>query len=99
MSPNDLSRIHNIGGPRALGRETALSGDKPAVSAPRVPDAKPEAAVRVETDAALQSGPPPVDLERVAKIKEAISRGTYPILPTKVADAIIAAPILLSAKA
>ena len=41
---------------------------------------------------------PPVDGERVAEIRKAVEQGTYPLLPTKVADAMIAAGYLLRTK-
>jgi negative regulator of flagellin synthesis FlgM len=44
---------------------------------------------------ALDPGEAPVNLDRVKEIRRAIENGTYPILPTKVADAIIAAGLLL----
>lgn len=43
----------------------------------------------------LDVGQVPVDGERVGEIRRAIRNGTYPLLPTKVADAMIAAGILL----
>jgi negative regulator of flagellin synthesis FlgM len=43
----------------------------------------------------LDPGQPPVDADRVAEIRKAIEQGTYPIVPAKVADAIIAAGLLL----
>lgn len=43
----------------------------------------------------LDAGAPPVDGERVAVIRKAIEQGNYPVIPTRVADAIIAAGILL----
>ncbi|MFN3517573.1 MAG: flagellar biosynthesis anti-sigma factor FlgM [Novosphingobium sp.] len=43
----------------------------------------------------LDPGQPPVDADRVAEIRKAIEQGTYPILPARVADAIIAAGLLL----
>lgn len=49
----------------------------------------------VERRLALDPGEPPVDTERVVEIRRAIERGTYPIVPAKVADAMIAAGILL----
>lgn len=33
---------------------------------------------------------PPVDAERVARIKKAIADGTFPILPSKIADRLLA---------
>ncbi|GGC40847.1 hypothetical protein GCM10011371_30330 [Novosphingobium marinum] len=43
----------------------------------------------------LSAGNPPVDSDRVAAIRKAIETGTYPVIPAKVADAIIAAGYLL----
>ncbi len=33
---------------------------------------------------------PPVDLERVSRIRNAVRNGTFPIYPTKIADRLIA---------
>jgi negative regulator of flagellin synthesis FlgM len=44
---------------------------------------------------ALDPGEAPVDADRVATIRKAIENGSYPIIPTKIADGIIAAGILL----
>ena len=43
----------------------------------------------------LDAGPEPVDAERVADIRKAIERGTYPLVPAAVADAFIAAGYML----
>ncbi|MEL7318080.1 MAG: flagellar biosynthesis anti-sigma factor FlgM [Pseudomonadota bacterium] len=34
-----------------------------------------------------------MDADRVSQIREAIKDGTYPLVPTKIADAIIAARV------
>ncbi len=44
---------------------------------------------------ALDPGQPPVDIERVAVIRRAVETGNYPIIPARVADAMIAAGLLL----
>ena len=49
----------------------------------------------VVRSAALDPGPQPVDIDRVAMIRKAIEQGHYPVLPAKVADAMIAAGLLL----
>lgn len=71
-------------------------------SALRNPAGKPEteakpasAKATVVRSDAIDPGEAPVDAERVSQIRKALERGTYPILPTKVADAIIAAGLLL----
>lgn len=43
----------------------------------------------------LDPGDPPVDAERVAQIRKAIENGSYPVVPAKIADAMIAAGLLL----
>lgn len=37
----------------------------------------------------------PVDADRVAEIRRAIEEGRYPVIPTRIADAMIAAGLLL----
>ncbi len=49
----------------------------------------------VVRSAVLEAGPPPVDFERIAQIQKAIERGHYPVVPMRVADAMIAAGMLL----
>lgn len=43
----------------------------------------------------LDPGQPPVDAERVAVIRKAVEQGNYPVIPMRVADAMIAAGLLL----
>jgi len=46
---------------------------------------------------ALATGdPPPVDAERVQEIRNALRDGSYPLVPAKIADAMIAAQVSLS---
>lgn len=49
----------------------------------------------VVISAALDPGAAPIDAERVALIRKAVETGTYPVVPARVADAIIAAGLLL----
>lgn len=44
---------------------------------------------------ALDPGEPPVDADRVDVIRKAIEAGDYPLVPAKIADAMIAAGLLL----
>ncbi|MBC2665626.1 flagellar biosynthesis anti-sigma factor FlgM [Novosphingobium flavum] len=55
--------------------------------------------VTYQPSEALDPGQAPVDAERVAVIRHAIESGTYPVIPTKIADAMIAAGMLLRAQA
>lgn len=43
----------------------------------------------------LDAGPVPIDTDRVEVIRKAVETGTYPIVPAKIADAVIAAGMLL----
>ena len=53
------------------------------------------AAPQVQTSDAVKGGDAPIDSERVAKIRKAIEEGHYPVIPTRIADAMIAAGMLL----
>ena len=74
------------------------TGGKPvqteaAVEALKAPAAA--AAPQVETSDAVKAGAAPVDQERVETIRHAIETGKYPVIPAKIADAMIAAVMLL----
>jgi negative regulator of flagellin synthesis FlgM len=45
---------------------------------------------------AVNPGEAPVDTDRVAVIRKAVESGTYPVFPAKIADAMIAAGMLLT---
>ncbi|MCW1382986.1 flagellar biosynthesis anti-sigma factor FlgM [Novosphingobium sp. KCTC 2891] len=88
-----------IGPSRPVGAVQAKT-----VVAPAAPSAEPvkaataqsaSAAPQVETSDAVKAGDAPVDAERVAKIRRAIEDGHYPVIPTRIADAMIAAGMLL----
>ena len=83
-----------LGPTRAVGAVDARSARPSGGAAPR--PGRPQAAEpAVMRTGAIDAGEPPVDTERVAQIRQAIERGTYPVIPTRIADAIIAAGILL----
>lgn len=74
----------------SLARSVA---NAPSANAP--PATGPE--TRPQTDTAALSGvaeamasSPPVDVDRVARVKRAIERGDFPILPATIADRMIA---------
>lgn len=46
----------------------------------------------------LAGSEPLVDVERVAVIRKAVEEGRYPVVPTRIADAMIAAGYLLRTK-
>jgi negative regulator of flagellin synthesis FlgM len=57
-----------------------------------------DAAASVAVSVKLAAGAPPSDTERVHEIRKALEEGTYPILPARIADAMIAARFLLRTK-
>jgi negative regulator of flagellin synthesis FlgM len=66
---------------------------QPAVAATEsnTPQAKPaEAAAQLSGLARTMSMSAPVEVERVAQIKAAIANGTFPILPSTIADRLLA---------
>ena len=95
MSPYEVSRTQPIAQARQLGRQLeADRGATPHTPAPAKGDKA--AGVAVETGVSVDAGNAPVDTDRVAVIRDAIKSGTYPVLPAKIADAMIAARLLLS---
>ena len=64
----------------------------PVTAAPKVaPVATPEVQVSATAQLGAQlAAQPPVDTDRVARIKQAIANGTFPILPATIADQLLA---------
>lgn len=89
MPPIEMRPLLPVARPEARSRladvrtETIAS----AVTPPRMASASD----------ALDPGAPPVDVERVTEIRRAIEKGTYPVIPIRIADAMIAAGFLLQA--
>lgn len=69
------------------GRHLGTDGEGKAQAKPAAP--------AVERSRAFDPGTAPVDAERVAEIRKAVERGTYPVIPARIADAMIAAGMLL----
>ncbi|MDP5102916.1 MAG: flagellar biosynthesis anti-sigma factor FlgM [Erythrobacter sp.] len=94
MPSVELNKLVGITPARALSES-----DRPQVDtrAPAVA-ARPAAAagISVEVSAPAADTAPPVDAERVQQIRSALQNGTYPLVPAKIADAIIAAQVSLS---
>lgn len=91
-----------ISGLRAVGLIDARTV-RSAAGAKGAPAASPAAsdapAVTFRPSDALDAGPAPVDGDRVQVIRKAIESGTYPVVPAKIADAMIAAGLLLRTSA
>lgn len=73
---------------RKAGGEASSSGDSVAATAR-------QSAPVVEKSVSFDLRSAPVDTDRVNLIRKAIESGHYPVVPTKIADAIIAAGVLL----
>ena len=90
-----------IAGLRAVGFIDArtVRSAAGAKAAPAAHAAGDSPAVTFQPSEALDPGQPPVDADRVQVIRKAIESGTYPIVPAKIADAMIAAGLLLRSPA
>ena len=102
MPPIEIGPARPVGAVRTNAAKpstaVASAAAPTAASAPSSASASASAsapAAAVQTSQALDPGKPPIDENRVSVIRNAIQKGTYPLLPTKVADAMIAAGLLL----
>ncbi len=92
MPPIELGSALPVGAVNASTIRTAAGGSgRSEKAASPAPSPKP-APIRSD---ALDPGQPPVDADRVEIVRKAVEAGTYPLLPARVADAIIAAGLLL----
>jgi negative regulator of flagellin synthesis FlgM len=73
----------------------ATSVNSNVANAIAAPSASVAAKSALATTAALEPGQAPVDADRVAQIRKAVESGSYPLVPTRIADAMIAAGMLL----
>jgi len=94
MPTFELSKLQGVSSPRALSESDRTQLDaKPKTAVPSAESAGGKPGVTLEVNAALDPSKPPVDTDRVSQIREALKDGTYPLVPTKIADAIIAARV------
>lgn len=89
IGPSGLPAARAVGAVDARSIRSA-AGAKDNQAAPAANET-----INVERSDALDPGPAPVDAERVAQIRKAIEQGDYPVIPMRVADAMIAAGMLL----
>ena len=80
--------------------QAANAAPAPAAPAAQAPSTAQVSSAQVSSAQSMVSsstsaGSPPVDSDRTSAIKAAIKNGTYPILPTKISDAMIAASLIL----
>lgn len=74
---------------RATGANAAERVTSPAAAT----SVKGETATVAATTVSGSDRSPPVDNERVAEIRKAIKEDRYPLVPTQIADALIAAKL------
>lgn len=91
MPSVELSKLQAIAAPRAIA-----SGDRAQIGS-RANSARNEspaaAGVSLEIGGAMDSPSAPVDAERVQQIRAALQDGSYPLVPTQIVDAMIAAQV------
>ena len=88
ISAIDARLAHAAGGEALPGANTVATNRSAS-------GASTAAGPTVETSAALDPGEAPIDADRVEVIRKAVETGTYPVVPAKIADAMIAAGVLL----
>jgi negative regulator of flagellin synthesis FlgM len=92
MPSVELSKLQGIAAPRAVSTSERAQIETRPGPAPR-PVAAAPSGVSIEVGGALDSASVPVDAERVAEIRAALQDGSYPLVPTKIVDAMIAAQV------
>ncbi len=88
MPPIDLPPIRPTG-------QVDPRQPRPAAERPQAPAMAETSGPAIEVDATLNGAEPPVDQGRVDEIRKAIEQGRYPVIPMRVADALIASGLLL----
>ncbi|CAN5651804.1 hypothetical protein BH10PSE14_BH10PSE14_01600 [soil metagenome] len=86
----DPISIRGVTGSDALVAAAMRVSAAPAPAAVARQGEPSQVAVQAGTVARQLAADAPVDLERVARIKKAISTGTFPILPATIADRLLA---------
>jgi len=91
---NRLQSITGVSPVQTADRAKAKVAPDGSVPSPEgaAADSTKSTGVAVEIAAPAASGPP-VDTDRVAEIRNALRDGTYPLVPAKIADAMIAAQL------
>ena len=91
MPSVELSKLQGIAAARAVATSERAQIETRA-AAPRS-SAAPAPGVSVEFGDAASAASAPVDAERVREIRAALKDGSYPLVPTKIVDAMIAAQV------
>lgn len=97
MPSVELNQLAGISPTRALSESDRGQTAARVPAAAARPAAPPGISIEVSAPAAnAANAAPPIDAERVKQIRAAVQDGSYPLLPAKIADAIIAAQVSLS---
>ena len=93
MSSFEIGASRPVGAVQVSATQPASNGPAATdtVSGPASTSAVPEVATSLTTSA----GAAPVNQDRVTQIRDAVQNGNYPVIPTKIGDAMIAAGVLL----
>jgi len=93
MSSFEIGATRPVGAVQVSATQPAGNGPAAAdtVSGPAATSAAPE----VATSLSVNAGTAPVDQDRVSQIRDAVQNGNYPVIPTRIGDAMIAAGVLL----
>ncbi|TAD82461.1 MAG: flagellar biosynthesis anti-sigma factor FlgM [Sphingomonadales bacterium] len=94
MPSVELSKLSGVSAPRAMTASDRAQTEARSRAATSTSGASP--GVSVEIDGRAADAIPPVDAERVAQIRNALRNGSYPLVPARIADAMIAAQVSLS---
>ena len=92
-----MDRIE-LQGTNAIRARLAAQGAAPVARTERARPAPDEGAQSVAAElsaAGLAGTRPPIAQARVAEIRKAVEHGTYPLLPCRIADELIAAGFML----
>ena len=92
MKPIEISGPNGVA-PRVIANPAASVRGAEPVRPVRLENGEPSGAGALSAKTAGETAP--VDIQRVAEIRKAIEDGRYPVLPVRVADAMIAAGLLL----
>ncbi len=92
MKPIEISGPNGVS-PRVIANPAASVRGAEPVRPARLENGEPSGAGAPSAKPAGETAP--VDIQRVAEIRKAIEDGRYPVLPVRVADAMIAAGLLL----
>lgn len=96
MPSVELSKLPAVSAPRAVAAGERAQIEARTTPAPAAGTGAAASGVSLEVSTPLDPAAPPVDAERVQAIKNALRDGSYPLVPTKIADAMIAAQVSLS---